>query len=67
MAASAADHTANGERLLKETGNLCSSQKEWEAALFKYPRAIGITDGNFLDGKEFQLLCNAYPHVKLCR
>lgn len=67
MAASAADPTENGEKLLKETGNLCSSQEEWEAALYKYPRAIGIVDAKFLDGSEFNLLCGSYPEVKICR
>jgi hypothetical protein len=67
MAASAADPTENGERLLKETGNLCGSQEEWEAALYKYPRAIGVVDGKFLDGSEFGLLCNGYPEVKICK
>lgn len=67
MAASAADPSENGERLLKETGNLCGSQEEWEAALYKYPRAIGIVDAKFLDGSEFGLLCNSYPEVKICK
>ncbi len=67
MAASASDPSENGERLLKETGNLCSSQEEWEAALYKYPRAIGMTEAKFLDGSEFGLLCGSYPEVKICR
>lgn len=67
MAASAADPTENGEKLLKETGNLCNSQEEWEAALFKYPGAIGGTDSSYLDGSEFGLLCRSYPDVKICK
>jgi hypothetical protein len=67
MAASAADPSENGERLLKETGNLCSSKEEWEAALYRYPRAIGITEAKFLDGSEFGLLCGSYPEVTICR
>jgi hypothetical protein len=67
MAASAADSSEEGERLLKETGNICETQKEWEAALYKYPGAIGGTSTAYLDGSEFDLLCGSYPKVKLCR
>ncbi len=67
MAASAADPTENGEKLLKETGNLCNSQDEWEAALYKYPGAIGGADSSYLDGSEFGLLCRSYPEVKICK
>lgn len=66
MAASAADATENGERLLKETGNLCNDRDEWEAALYRYPRAIGVVDGAYLDGSEFGMLCHSYPQVKIC-
>lgn len=67
MAASAAEPLEEGERLLKETGNICKSQEEWEAALYKYPGAIGGTSTAYLDGSEFDLLCGSYPEVKLCR
>ncbi len=67
MAASAADPSENGEKLLKETGNLCTSQAEWEAALYKYPGAIGIVDSKYLDGSEFRLLCGSYPDVTVCK
>jgi hypothetical protein len=67
MAASAADSSEEGERLLKETGNICVTREEWEAALYKYPGAIGGTSTAYLDGSEFDLLCGSYPKVKLCR
>jgi hypothetical protein len=66
MAASAADSSDEGERLLKETGNICLSREEWEAALYKYPAAIGGASTAYLDGSEFDLLCGSYPEVKLC-
>lgn len=67
MSASAADSSEEGERLLKETGNICGTREEWEAALYKYPGAIGGTSTAYLDGSEFDLLCGSYPKVKLCR
>lgn len=55
-----------GELLLKETGNICATREEWEAALYRHPRAIGVIDPAYLDGSEYDLLCRNYPEVKIC-
>ena len=67
MAASASDQSAKGEILLKATGNLCSSREEWEAALYKYPMAIGVTSPAALNDNDYVLLCSWYPDVKICK
>lgn len=67
MAASAADQTEQGELLLVESGNVCSSRKEWEAALYRYPAAIGGTSTAYLDGSEYGILCRTNPEVRICR
>lgn len=67
MAASAADPTEVGEALLVETGNICKSRAEWEAALWRYPAAIGGSSTAYLDGTEFDLICSNNPELYICR
>ncbi|MEY4492644.1 MAG: hypothetical protein RL085_1055 [Actinomycetota bacterium] len=55
-----------GEMLLKETGNVCGSKREWDAALRKFPRAIGGASVDYLDGTEFDLVCRTYPELTMC-
>lgn len=67
MAASASDVTDKGEALLVQSGNICRSRAEWEAALYKYPGAIGGSSTAYLDGSEFGTLCSLHPEVLICR
>ncbi len=67
MKASAADLSENGEKLLVETGNICGSRKEWEAALYRYPAAIGGSSTEYLDGTEYDLLCSRHEDLFICK
>lgn len=67
MAASAADPSQTGEELLVESGNVCESRKEWEAALYRYPGAIGGSSTAYLDGSEYDLICSLNPDLRICR
>lgn len=67
MAASAADPSEKGEALLIEAGNICKSKAEWEAALYKYPGAIGGSSSAYLDGSEYDLVCSGHPQLYMCK
>ncbi len=67
MAASAADPSETGETLLIEAGNICKSRAEWEAALYKYPGAIGGSSSAYLDGSEYGLVCSGHPEIYMCK
>lgn len=66
MQAAAADPSENGEKLLVQTGDICLNKKEWEAALYQYPGAIGGSSAAYIDGTEYDLLCRLHPELKIC-
>lgn len=66
MQKAAAATGADGENLLRATGNICRNQVEWDAALRKFPEAIGGSSVDYLDGTEFALACRTYPELTMC-